>query len=77
MIISMCHAGDCHYQDGNYKTMGRFHLVQEMLKSFGIEKERVIMVGISASEARKAVEVIVEMVEKIQELGPFTKEDDI
>ena len=77
VIISMCHAGDCHYQDGNYKTMGRFHLLQEMLKSFGIEQERVIMVGISASEARKAVEVITEMVEKIQELGPFVMEDDI
>lgn len=71
VIISMCHAGDCHYMDGNYKTIRRFHLMNEMLESFGINKDRVTMVGISASEGAKAVKVITEMVDKVRALGPI------
>ncbi len=25
VIISGCHPGDCHYQEGNYKTLRRIH----------------------------------------------------
>ena len=71
VIISMCHAGDCHYMDGNYKTIRRFHLMNEMLESFGINKDRVMMVCISASEGAKAVKVITEMVDKVRALGPI------
>ena len=71
VIISMCHAGDCHYMDGNYKTIRRFHLMNELLVSFGINKDRVMIVGISASEGSKAVKVIKEMVDKVRALGPI------
>ncbi len=75
VIISMCNPGDCHYQDGNYKTMRRFALFREMMDSFGIEQDRLQIVGISASEARKAVQVIGDFVNRMFELGPF-KEDE-
>ncbi len=71
VIISMCHEGDCHYMDGNYKTIRRFHLMNNMLESFGISKDRVMMVGISASEGAKAVKVITDMVETVRTLGPI------
>ncbi|MHA2100600.1 MAG: hydrogenase iron-sulfur subunit [Candidatus Kariarchaeaceae archaeon] len=71
VIISMCHPGDCHYIDGNYKAIRRFHILQDMLESFGIEKERVRMDKISASEANLARDVISEMVETLRELGPI------
>ena len=71
VIISMCHAGDCHYMDGNYKTIRRFHLMTDMLASFGINKDRVMMVGISASEGAKAVKVITDMIETVRTLGPI------
>lgn len=71
VIISMCNPGDCHYMNGNYRTMKRFVFLEKMLEEFGIEKERVILEGISASEALKARDVITEMVETLKKLGPI------
>lgn len=71
VIISMCNPGDCHYQDGNYKTSRRFTLFRSMMDAFGIEQERLKVVGISASEAKKAVDVIGEFVNTMLEIGPF------
>lgn len=76
VIISMCHTGDCHYIDGNYKTIRRFRILANMLDSFGIDKRRVRMDPISASEALKARDVINEMVETLKELGPIRIEEE-
>ncbi|OLS24371.1 MAG: F420-non-reducing hydrogenase vhc iron-sulfur subunit D [Candidatus Heimdallarchaeota archaeon LC_2] len=49
-----------------------------MLEAFGIDKKRVRMDGISASEANKARDVISEMVDTLKKLGPITiKENDL
>ena len=37
VIISGCHPGDCHYQEGNYKTLRRVHLLKRLLAGFGID----------------------------------------
>ena len=41
VIISGCHPGDCHYQEGNYKTLRRVHLLQRLIEGFGIDRERL------------------------------------
>lgn len=71
VIISMCHTGDCHYIDGNYKTIRRFKILHQMLESFGIDKRRVRLEPISAAESLRARDVITEMVSTLKELGPF------
>ncbi|MHA2170062.1 MAG: hydrogenase iron-sulfur subunit [Candidatus Kariarchaeaceae archaeon] len=71
VLIATCHPGDCHYIDGNYKTFRRFVLIKEMLSKFGIDLRRIRMEGISASEGGKARDVITEMVNVLQELGPI------
>lgn len=69
VIISMCHPGDCHYIDGNYKTMRRFMMFEKMMDDLGIDKRRLKVVPISASEAKVAQKVIIDMVENIKSLG--------
>lgn len=71
VLIGGCHPGDCHYSEGNYKMLRRFRLLQRILKSMGIEKERVRLEWISASEGEKVKTVINEMVDTIRELGPL------
>ncbi len=71
VIISMCHTGDCHYIDGNYKTIRRFQILHQMLQAFGIDKRRVRLDPISAAEALHARDVITEMVSTLKELGPI------
>ena len=71
VLIGGCHPGDCHYQEGNYKALRRITLLKNMLRSLGIEEERVRLEWISASEGDKVQRVTNEMVEEIRRLGPL------
>ena len=71
VLIAGCHPGDCHYIEGNIKTLRRITLLKKVLETLGIEKERLRLEWISASEASKFVKVAEEMVEQIKALGPF------
>jgi F420-non-reducing hydrogenase iron-sulfur subunit len=71
VLIGGCHPGDCHYQEGNYKALRRFHLLQRVLRDMGIEEERFRLEWISASEGEKLRAVMTDMVEKVRPLGPL------
>ena len=71
VIISGCHPGDCHYQEGNYKTLRRVHLLQRLVAGFGIDPDRLKLVWVSASEGDRWAETANEMAAKIRELGPL------
>jgi F420-non-reducing hydrogenase iron-sulfur subunit len=70
VIILACHPGDCHYKEGNYRALQRYHLLLRLLEQLGIEKERFRMDYVSAGEGEKFVTVITSMVESIRQLGP-------
>jgi F420-non-reducing hydrogenase iron-sulfur subunit len=74
VLIGGCHPGDCHYQEGNYNAMRRFTLLKNLLTSLGIEKERVRLEWIAASEGDKVQKVINEMTEAVRRLGPLRLE---
>ena len=71
VILGGCHPGDCHYQEGNYKALRRYYLLRELLEQMGIEKERLRLEWISASEGEKVKRVIDEMTETVRKLGPL------
>ncbi|MBI4558570.1 MAG: hydrogenase iron-sulfur subunit [Candidatus Hydrogenedentes bacterium] len=71
VLIGGCHPGDCHYQEGNYKALRRYKLLRRLLKSMGIEEERLRLEWISASEGEKVKRVINEMTEELRRLGPL------
>jgi F420-non-reducing hydrogenase iron-sulfur subunit len=71
VFIGGCHPGDCHYQEGNYKTLRRVRLLKRLLKEMGIEEERFRLEWISASEADRVRTAVNDMVEKVGALGPL------
>lgn len=71
VMIMGCHPADCHYIDGNAKTMRRFPLLQNVLKQLGIEKERIRLDWVSASEGERFAQVCTEMTDTIRRLGPL------
>jgi len=71
VLIGGCHPGDCHYVEGNYKTLRRVTLLERMLKDLGVEKERFRLEWISASEGDRVKAVINEMVDQLKKLGPL------
>ncbi len=70
VLVLGCHPGDCHYIEGNYKTMRRIPLLKKMMKQPGIEEERVRLEWVSASEGAKFAEVTNNFTQTIRDLGP-------
>jgi F420-non-reducing hydrogenase iron-sulfur subunit len=71
VLLGGCHPGDCHYMEGNYKTLRRMQLLKRMLADMGIESERFRLEWISASEGERVKTVINEMTEQLRALGPL------
>ena len=70
VLIGGCHPGDCHYQEGNYKARRRVVALNDILKSTGLEEDRVLLRWISASEGQRFADTISEFTAKLKEMGP-------
>jgi F420-non-reducing hydrogenase iron-sulfur subunit len=70
VLICGCHPGDCHYQEGNYKCLRRYKLLQKYIKQLGIEQARLKLEWISASEGKQFADLVNSFTETIKELGP-------
>ncbi|MBM3403829.1 MAG: hydrogenase iron-sulfur subunit [Bacteroidetes bacterium] len=70
VLICGCHPGDCHYQEGNYKCLRRYKLIQKYTQQMGIEKERLRLEWISASEGKQFAELVNDMTKTLLQVGP-------
>ena len=77
VLIAGCHPGDCHYQEGNYKALRRYHLLRRVLPEYGIEPERVRLEWVAASEGERFAHVVDDFTEQIRELGPLNVKESI
>jgi F420-non-reducing hydrogenase iron-sulfur subunit len=75
VLVAGCHPGDCHYTSGNYKTMRRMGLLEDLLADFGIERERFRLEWVSAAEGARWARVVTEMTEQVRQLGPLRWKD--
>jgi len=71
VLILGCHPGDCHYQEGNHKTMRRVPMVKAVLRQYGIDPGRVHLEWVSASEGDRFASVVREFTEQIRAMGPL------
>ena len=71
VFLGGCHPGDCHYVEGNYKTLRRIALFKIILKDLGIDPKRLRLEWISAAEGKKYAETMNEFTEQIRALGPL------
>ena len=70
VLVSGCHPGDCHYLTGNMYARRRFTVLKRLLGAAGVEADRVHFTWVSASEGGRFAEVIREVTEKVEKLGP-------
>ncbi len=70
VLVAGCHPADCHYIGGNYRTRRRIPLLQIMLQQFGLDRSRLQLEWISASEGERFQQKITEFIGHIKELGP-------
>jgi F420-non-reducing hydrogenase iron-sulfur subunit len=70
VLICGCHPGDCHYHEGNYRTLRRYHLMKKYIDQMGIESDRLRLEWVSASEGKQFADLVDEMTEQVRKLGP-------
>jgi F420-non-reducing hydrogenase iron-sulfur subunit len=73
ILVLGCQPGDCHYSEGNYRTMRRIVLLKKMLSQLGIEDGRLRLEWVSALEGNRFLAITDEMTEQIRKLGPFSR----
>ena len=77
ILVSGCHPGECHYQTGNYRARRRIAITKKFLEYLGINPKRLQASWVSASEGGKFAEIVDEMTQELEKLGPnrlFTDE---
>lgn len=70
VLIAGCHLGNCHYKNGNYKVERRMQILKIVLDQIGIDKERVWLRWIDASEGGLYRDTVSQMVAEIKAKGP-------
>jgi coenzyme F420-reducing hydrogenase delta subunit len=70
VLIGGCWPGDCHYLNGNLKARRRVALLHEVLGRYGIDKQRLWLRWIAASEGGQFAEIVDEMTAQLRGLGP-------
>lgn len=73
VLIAGCHPGDCHYTEGNFYSRRRYALLKPFLEFVGIEKERLKLEWVSASEGRRFSELITSFTEELRGMGQRKK----
>jgi len=71
VVVMGCHLGDCHYQEGNYKTIRRIPFLKRLIKDFGIDPRRLRLEWVSASEGDRFAHVVNTFTEEVRALGPL------
>jgi F420-non-reducing hydrogenase iron-sulfur subunit len=74
VLVLGCHIGDCHYIDGNHRTIKRMPVLRNLLGYAGIHPDRLRLDWVSAAEAPRFAQVTDEFVETVRALGPLAEE---
>jgi F420-non-reducing hydrogenase iron-sulfur subunit len=77
VLIGGCWPGDCHYINGNLKARRRVALLHEVTDQFGIERERLWLRWVAASEGNMFSQIVEEMSVKLREMGPNPLRDQM
>lgn len=77
VLVTGCHPGDCHYIDGNYKTLRKVEMLSEVIQDMGLDRRRLRLEWISSAEGNKFARVMQEITDEIRELGPLTLSDEV
>jgi F420-non-reducing hydrogenase iron-sulfur subunit len=70
VIISGCHPGDCHYEDGNFRARKRVATIKSILNSLGLGEERIWFRYVAHGEGKRFVDTAAEFNDHVKKLGP-------
>lgn len=68
VMILGCHPGDCHYREGNLHALKRVTLLKRLLSNWGVDRRRLKLDWVSASQSDRFVRLVNSFHEEISEL---------
>jgi F420-non-reducing hydrogenase iron-sulfur subunit len=77
VMMMGCHPGDCHYQKGNYNARRRYVMLHNIFKTLGLDKDRIGLWWVSASEAPVYEKVTNKFTQQVKKLGPNPLREEI
>ena len=77
VLVSGCHPGDCHYNLGNFHARRRWIFFRQLLDFVGVDDKRLHFSWVSASEGKKWVDVVNEVINTVREQGPFLEFENL
>jgi len=69
VLVIACPLGNCHHVRGNERARARVERVQGLLKSIGVEPERIKMVFVSGGQGATVAKEADALVERVRKLG--------
>jgi coenzyme F420-reducing hydrogenase delta subunit len=70
VMVLACHPGDCHYKEGNIRSLQRARLLRRLLAPLGVDPARVCYDYVSAGEDERLAGLAWEFVARLRGLGP-------
>ncbi|MEE8451253.1 MAG: hydrogenase iron-sulfur subunit [Thermoguttaceae bacterium] len=70
VIVAGCLEGGCHFVEGNLRARKRVERTKQLLTEIGLEPERVEMYNLSSAEGTRFAELVTEMHDRLEKLGP-------
>jgi F420-non-reducing hydrogenase iron-sulfur subunit len=70
VYIVACPIGNCHHVRGNERGLRRVQKAKQILKSIGLQEERLDMVFMSGGQGQEFADKASEMTERVRALGP-------
>jgi len=77
VMMMGCHPGDCHYQKGNYNARRRYVMLDNIFKTLGLDKDRIGLWWVSASEAPVYEKATNEFSQRVKKMGPNPLREEI
>ena len=76
ILIVGCRPDECHHVEGNLNAKSNLEYATRVLERAGISQERLRIEWISASEAPRFVNTVIEMVNSLTKLGPIENKSE-
>jgi F420-non-reducing hydrogenase iron-sulfur subunit len=70
VLIVGCHINECDFANGNLYARSLVTYLQDVMESFGLEKDRLRMDFASAAEGERFRQIAITMDQTIRKLGP-------
>jgi F420-non-reducing hydrogenase iron-sulfur subunit len=70
VIVAGCLEGGCHFLEGNLRARKRIERAKELLEEIGLEPARLEMYNLSSAEGTRFAQIVTEMNDRLEQLGP-------